>query len=303
MKGFFMRNFNPCFIILIIIIGCVLICLIRGIIKTIIRIWQGRHYVPQYHSEEQVAKFNDELYPSGFAYDPQNDIFYSLKDAWQRQYGYRKAYDEIAPYFNMIIDSEPIKFWYNGRYWMIEIWKGQYGLATGAEVGIYVSDDGRNYRCATDEEEITMGFVLMKNNEVIVQRYERHWWLTAFVLGEYSKTNQLSMIVELNLPNVEMNLAVINELRRMGYNGENFTVYRNSIRIRFERPYSKQPRSRKSLLARINNRRNKRNCRLYNRYTTRYICTLDKIEYIRIRMPNIYNACLKMLKIWKKIND
>lgn len=280
-----------------------ILLLITCIIKTFTRIWRSRHYVPQYHSEEQVAEFNQELYPSGFAYDPQTDSFYTLRDAWQRQYGYRKTYDEMAPYFNMIIDCEPIKFWYDGEYWMIELWKGQYGLLTGAEVGIYVSEDGRNYRCATDEEEISIGFVLMKDNNVIAQRYERHWWLTAFVLGEYSRLNELSMIVELNLPDVEMCLAVINELRRMGYNGENFTVYRNSIRIRFDRPYSRQPKSRKSLSARINNKMNKRNCKIFNRYTKRYICTLDKIEYIRIRIPRIYNACLKMLKIWKKMND
>ena len=256
-----------------IIICCLVICLIICLVKTIIRIWCSRHYVPQFNSPEQVAEFNNELYPSGFAYDPQTDIFYSLKDAWQRQYGYRRAFDELAARFNMIIDCEPI------------------------------SDDGRNYRCVEDEEEITMGFVLMKGDRVLAQRYERHWWLTAFVLGEYSKTKDLSMIVELNLTNVEMCMAVTNELRRLGYNGENFTMYRNSIRIKFDRPYNPQPKSRKSLAAWINNKMNKHNCKVYCRYTKKYMFTLDKIQYIRIRIPHLYNACLKVLKIWKKIND
>ena len=298
-----MWKFKPCFWILMIIICCLVICLIICLVKTIIRIWCSRHYVPQFNSPEQVAEFNNELYPSGFAYDPQTDIFYSLRDAWQRQYGYRRAYDEMAARFNMIIDCEPIKFWYNGRYWMIELWKGQYGLSTGAEVGIYVSDDGRNYRCVEEEDEITMGFVLMKGDKVLAQRYERHWWLTAFVLGEYSKTKDLSMIVELNLANMEMCLAVNNELRRLGYNGENFTLYRNSIRIKFDRPYKTKKKSRKSLAAWINNKMNKHNCKIYCRYTKRYIFTLDKIQYIRIRIPHLYNACLQVLKIWKKIND
>ncbi len=298
-----MRYSEPCLILLIVIICCFVLFFITVLIKTIIRIWCSRKYVPQYNSPEQVEKFNKELYPSGFAYDPKKDIFYSLRDAWQWQYGYRRAYDEMAVHFNMIIDCEPIKFWYDGRYWMIELWKGQYGLSTGAEIGIYVSEDGRNFKCVDEEDEISMGFVLMKGDEVLAQRYERHWWLTAFVLGEYSRTKDLMMIAELNLPSVEMCLAVINELRRMGYNGENFTVYRNSIRLQFSQPFSKQPKSRKSITAYIKNKMNKHNCKLYNRYTRNYICTLDKIQYIRIRIPRLYNACLKVLKIWKKIND
>ena len=43
------------------------------------------------------------------------------------------AYDKTAPYFNMVFDCEPVYFDYNGRTWLIEFWKGQYGINTGAE--------------------------------------------------------------------------------------------------------------------------------------------------------------------------
>ncbi len=43
---------------------------------------------------ERVAELNDELEPFGFAYEPYQDIFYSLQYPWQRELGYCKLYDE-----------------------------------------------------------------------------------------------------------------------------------------------------------------------------------------------------------------
>ena len=59
---------------------------------------------------EKLSDINQALEPFGFAYDLKRDIFYSLRDAWQRNFGYGKIYDEMAPTMNMIIHSEPIKF-------------------------------------------------------------------------------------------------------------------------------------------------------------------------------------------------
>ena len=37
----------------------------------------------------------------------------------------------------MIMDCEPVEFSYGGKRWLIELWKGQYGITTGGEIGIY----------------------------------------------------------------------------------------------------------------------------------------------------------------------
>lgn len=185
---------------------------------------------------------------------------------------------------------------------MIEMWKGQYGLATGAEVGIYVSDDGKTYQCVSEDEEVYMGLMLIKNGKVLAHRYDRHWWLTAFNLGEYTKPKDLALIVDLELYNSGMCSAVVKSLRKMGYSDNDFAYYKNVVRIRFVHPATRIQRSRRMILARIKMMENKRNCRIYRKYTAKYQCTLDKIGYIRIRIPFIYAACLKMLKIWKKLN-
>ena len=287
--------------ILVVVLICLITCVLFWMVKKLICFFRCRYFVPRYHSAQQVEEFNQELHPSGFAYDEQHDIFYALDDAWQRGYGYHESYDYMAPHFNMIMDCEPIRFQYHHRYWLLELWKGQYGVCTGAEIGLYVSDDGRVYHCVTEEEEIQMGFVLLKHGKVLAKRYEKHWWLTAFVLGEYSKPKDLTLMVELNLGSLEFCLAVINALRDLGYNRENFSVYRNTIRLKYENPYSVQPKSRTSLWACLADKVNWNNCRLYCKYTRKYMCTLDKIAYIRMRIPRIYNACLKVFKIWGKV--
>ena len=39
----------------------------------------------------------------------------------------------------MIIDCEPVRFYYGGKKWLIELWKGQYGMTTGCEIGVYTA--------------------------------------------------------------------------------------------------------------------------------------------------------------------
>src|SRR5690242_20482520 len=77
------------------------------------------------------------VYLAGFLYDPDQDIIYSRMDALQRNFGYAFGYDAAALAMNAVIDCEPVFFDYDGKHWMIELWKGQYGLETGCEIGVY----------------------------------------------------------------------------------------------------------------------------------------------------------------------
>lgn len=46
----------------------------------------------------------------------------------------------------MIIDTEPIRFYHNHKNWFITFWKGQYGIVTGAEIGVYCTKQQKVYR-------------------------------------------------------------------------------------------------------------------------------------------------------------
>lgn len=62
---------------------------------------------------------NDELYKAietaGYLYNPKQDIFYSRKNAWQRNMGYCRLYDEAEAPSGMIVDCEPIYFEYDEK--------------------------------------------------------------------------------------------------------------------------------------------------------------------------------------------
>lgn len=86
---------------------------------------------------EDIKSLNEFIEPYGYAYDSHQDIFYTKIDAWQREMGYSRLYDEAAAPSSMIIDCEPIYFEYDNKRWLIEFWKGQYGMTTGFEIGVY----------------------------------------------------------------------------------------------------------------------------------------------------------------------
>ena len=89
---------------------------------------------------ERLERLDQIASPFGFKYKLKQDLFTSRFDAWQRDYGYCSVYDKYAPLFHMIFDCEPIYFDYEGSTWLLELWKGQYGITAGCEIGIYKTD-------------------------------------------------------------------------------------------------------------------------------------------------------------------
>lgn len=179
---------------------------------------------------------------AGFDYDPQQDIIYSRMDALQRNFGYAYAFDAFALGMSADLDCEPIFFEYDGKLWMIELWKGQYGLETGCEIGVYnraanapiyyelldetigrrpVDPDpahGQFFACATDSELLEMSFTLTRDGTPLFSRGpEPHWWLTGFRWGVYSTPDQLAMAISITFPTSEMQQAFVQAIEAMGY--------------------------------------------------------------------------------------
>ena len=242
---------------------------------------------------------NKELEPFGFAYDQAKDIFYSIMYPWQRYYGYRKPYDVTAPLLSMIIDSEPIYFEYNNRNWLIEFWKGQYGMTTGAEIGVYSSKSNVSvsdiiYEAITDKDLLAMSFVLKKKSDVLFKRSEKHWWLTSFKLGEFSKPSDLVMEISIELKDKVMRDAFVKSLNKVGYKA--IAVNNNVVSLTFDKPYTKKPITRNKIIDYIMQKYNKHNCNLFNKITKDYNNALDKINYIRSFLPGMYTQLFNFSK-------
>lgn len=262
-----------------------------------------RRFRPTADKALQQTRLNEVLEPFGFAYDRQSDAFYSLMDAWQRDVGYCRLYDEAAPALSMILDSEPVTFSYGGRRWLIELWKGQYGLSVGGEIGIYNTDradmhteqvTGVFYDCVPDEQRLPLSFVLRREDRVLLQRRDTHWWLTGFVLGEFAPPDTLVMDALLTFPERGMCEAFLGGLQAIGYRPDEYTVLGTSVQLKFSAPHTAQPVSRR-LAEGVVQRLNEENCKLFERVTAPYDDTLDKLEYIRAAVPDLYAFFLRSL--------
>lgn len=246
---------------------------------------------------------NSSLKETGFAYELRQDIFYSVMNAWQRKLGYCQLYDEAAAPLSMIIDCEPIRFEYDNRRWLIEFWKGQYGMTTGAEVGVYVSDGpdldipgvfhGTFYESITDEERLPIAFSLKKNGKTLFTRKGIHWWLTGFKLGEFSHPSELSMDIMITLKNKIMCQAFVEALEKIGYQKTEYIVNNNTVYFTYDIPYSPKPFTRTRFTEFIMQKSNKKFCKSYHKITKNYSHTLDKIEFIRINSPEIYQKLIR----------
>lgn len=134
-----------------------------------------------------------------YMYSYDDDYYYvDSPNAWQRNFGYTRIYDLVAPYLLMEYDYTRVHFTYEDKDWMIQIWKGQYGLMFyGAEVGIYTKDHSdeedsylTSYNCASDSDSLMIQTELYHDKEgkgeyvhEFTTPYEKTWWSTGFKMG------------------------------------------------------------------------------------------------------------------------
>lgn len=212
------------------------------------------------------------VYTAGFKYCPGKDIICSTYNNAQRLAGYCRAYDDTAPTIFSIIDCEPIYFHYGEYEWMLELWKGQYGIETGCEAGLYYRKwnqpetetekvTGRMYQCVSDEHMLDMAFSLRKEGkELFCRDWTKHWWLTGFHWGVFSEPEELQMLFSVRFPSHEMQQAFIYGRDRKEENGTGSLKYGleelgyaykelddTSVEFCFEKPHSVQAEMRQRM--------------------------------------------------------
>ena len=247
--------------------------------------------------EIKQRRLEEALSVFGFCYCARDDSISSVMHPWQREMGYCRAYDEAAPSMNMVFECEPVYFDYNGRHYLIEFWKGQYGCTTGAEIGVYVHNGGADghpeslfYESVGDEERLPMRFALYKRDRIIFERSGVHWWLTGFEVGMFSAAKELRMEIGICFPNRKMCMAFCEGMVRMGCAPEKIRVEQTWVYFTFDRPWSSQPAFYSARYLRRINRKNRRNCRRYCRITKCFCSTLDKICYIAYCFPCLFRS-------------
>ncbi len=133
-----------------------------------------------------------------YQYSYVDDYYYTNdKEAWQHDFGFGKIYDFVSPYILLEYDYIRVFFTYEDKDWMLQMWKGQYGLVFyGGEIGIYNrphSDDGIDawtmFECPEQEDWLKMEMTLWHEdmqgnwNREFTRDYDYYWWCTGFKNG------------------------------------------------------------------------------------------------------------------------
>ncbi len=133
-----------------------------------------------------------------YQYSYIDDYYYTNdKDAWQHDYGFGKIYDYVSPYLLLEYDYIRIFFTYEDKDWMLQMWKGQYGLVFyGGEIGIYNRphsdeeiDAWTMFNCPEEEDWLKMEMTLWHEdirgnwNREFTRPYDYYWWCTGFKNG------------------------------------------------------------------------------------------------------------------------
>lgn len=147
-----------------------------------------------------------------YQYSYIDDYYYTNdKEAWQYDFGFGRIYDLAAPYILLEYDYVRIFFTYENKDWMLQMWKGQYGLIFyGGEIGIYNRehspegvDEWAMYNCPAEEDWLMMEMTLyhqdLNGNFVreFTREYDKYWWCTGFKNGhlrEQEPADELRMV-------------------------------------------------------------------------------------------------------------
>lgn len=257
-------------------------------------------------TEEKCHILNGLIEPFGYSYLLSQDIFTSRIDAWQRDFGYCTFYDQTAPRFHMIFDCLPIYFDYNNRTWLIELWKGQYGINTGAEFGLYHADRILNekeynstiFHSAEDPEMLCLSFRLFRQGSLIADLSAKHWWLTAFSMGRFSQPMDLCMRASITFRDPAMARAFIEGLIHAGYSPDDISVFCHTVTFTFSQPVTEP-----CLLDRVGNcitqSINRFWCKVYLFVTRPFCLSLDRLVYLYYYLPFIFRKMFRIRKYKK----
>lgn len=208
------------------------VLLLLAIIAAIIFHFRKKSIIKKVNALTPLEKnelLNNLAKPVGYRYDFSQDIFIARLDATQKNFGYTTLYDLSAPFFNMIFDYETIYFNYGARTWLVEMWKGQYGINSGCELGVYNTDrvltpDQYNltlFKAVDSKDMPNISLKLNRHRKKGQCEYsklgrvrQKHWWLTIFKMGSFIKPKELFVNTSITFKDYSMLYSFVDSFRK-----------------------------------------------------------------------------------------
>ena len=199
----------------------------------------------------------------GYSYNSEGDYFYTDdKNCWQYGYGYNEVYDQAAGFAVMFIDKVRIRFDYDGKAYMIQLWKGQYGwVFVGAEIGVYTTNefktaeinqtDINHYQCADKSDWLNMSMDVFWDSDkngtyekLFSRPYTKYWWCTGFKFGTLNRFSspitELIMKARITFKTATQASLFTSGMKRAGFRGasssgslSNDSIFQNGSDVYF----------------------------------------------------------------------
>lgn len=174
--------------------------------------------------------------------------------AMQRKFGFNKMYDHGAGLANFYLDTIRIYFTYEGKDWLIELWKGEYAMASvGCEIGFYYNDkpssstngpldasigESKYFKAVEDKDAMYCSMELWQYVRATasepIKRIDfgrrKCWWAASFengVLEQHSDRTTLVMRSTIEFPTTEMMELFIYGLEERGFKEGSTSTYKN----------------------------------------------------------------------------
>lgn len=276
-----------------------ILLLLFVIIYMIVRREKCKRKVRQMAKPEKIQILNELAEPFGFFYQRDEDVFTSQLDAWQRKQGYTALYDRAAASAGMVMDAWPVYFDYEGRTWLIEFWKGQYGINTGGEIGVYHADEivppyfyrAAHYDAVENSEMPKINCFLEKKGKKVYELCSQHWWLTGFRMGLFSNPSDLCMVASLTFEETGMAQAFFDGLLKSGQSRNKFRICCNEVCVRVD--FSRKVALLWRLQRKVVQIFNRLWCFLYRTASKPFTDTVDRLLFFYYMAPFFFRRMLR----------
>lgn len=245
--------------------------------------------------------------PFGFDYDPVQDIFVSDRNAWQRGEGYGALFDRLASKFHMVIDAMPVYFDYQNKTWLLEFWKGQYGINAGAEIGVYHTNrlvpvrQRRlvHYNAVSDDEMPLIGLCLEWRGQKMFTLKKYHWWLAAFRMGCFVQPKDLILYGTVTFHDEAQAQAFGEGLLEAGYAANKYKIRGRRVSLVWDETQTHSGWNR--LQRGIAQQQNRFFCGLYRWVTGPFVKTSDRMLFLYEQLPWCFRHMLRLHFFGKKV--
>ncbi len=173
----------------------------------------------------------------GFIFDPYQFTIINQKPVFQWGLGFNELYDVFPWVVNVWADTLRCKFNYKGEDYLIQLWKGGYGvfLATGGEIGIYTKPEGldiEHYNApASQSDWLNLKYTIYNRGKELFTRPSPYltgdegpyWWAPGYkvlsICTDFYSSPRANVIMDatIELKDNEMAKLFIGQLKEKGF--------------------------------------------------------------------------------------